>query len=180
VAVLRPTPDGASALLIERTERDDDAASGQVALPGGHRDPEDASVEATALRELHEEVGLAPQDVARPLRYLGTYPARAFELEVAAFATILEPTAHEAFAAAPEEVATVFWLPHAELRRTRPVTRTTRFGPREVEAVVFDGHVLWGFTRRLLAEAVDRLYPLIEAAPSPEEPSAGEGSDRPR
>jgi|APCry1669189241_1035207.scaffolds.fasta_scaffold85228_1 8-oxo-dGTP pyrophosphatase MutT (NUDIX family) len=34
--------------------------SGQIAFPGGKVDPEDLTAEATALREAHEEVGLAP------------------------------------------------------------------------------------------------------------------------
>ena len=46
-------------LLTERT-RHLSAHSGQVAFPGGKRDPEDADASATALREAQEEVGLDP------------------------------------------------------------------------------------------------------------------------
>lgn len=37
--------------------------SGQIAFPGGKRDPQDGSAEVTAVREAHEEVGLAPENV---------------------------------------------------------------------------------------------------------------------
>ena len=56
-------------LLTQRTMHLSSHA-GQIAFPGGKVDAEDASVEAAALREAQEEVGLAPQFV----EILGTLP----------------------------------------------------------------------------------------------------------
>ncbi|WP_406357384.1 NUDIX domain-containing protein [Streptomyces sp. NBC_01635] len=39
-------------------------ASGKILAPGGHTEPEDESLAAAALRELHEETGIPPQAVA--------------------------------------------------------------------------------------------------------------------
>jgi 8-oxo-dGTP pyrophosphatase MutT (NUDIX family) len=51
---------GLSVLLTQRTAHLPTHA-GQVAFPGGKVDAGDAHVRATALREAHEEVGLAPE-----------------------------------------------------------------------------------------------------------------------
>ncbi|MDR5751231.1 MULTISPECIES: CoA pyrophosphatase [unclassified Caballeronia] len=53
---------GLSVLLTQRADHLSDHA-GQISFPGGRREPEDADAAATALREAHEEVGLAPERV---------------------------------------------------------------------------------------------------------------------
>ncbi|EQD43581.1 NUDIX hydrolase [mine drainage metagenome] len=150
--VLRPEEEDVGTLLIERTVRARDPASGQVALPGGHVDPEDPSLAGTALRELEEEVGLGIADLAGPPRYVRTLLAQRFGLRVGVFAAALGPTPRRAFPGDPDEVAHVFWLPRRALEETRRVVYETSRGPLEVPATVFEGHVLWGFTRRVLRE----------------------------
>ncbi len=54
--------DGLSLLLTERSAELKHHA-GQISFPGGRMEEHDATVETTALRETHEEVGIAPQHV---------------------------------------------------------------------------------------------------------------------
>ena len=54
--------DSLSVLLTERSSQLKHHA-GQVSFPGGGMEPHDASITATALRETHEEVGIAPAAV---------------------------------------------------------------------------------------------------------------------
>src|SRR5207244_5573124 len=56
--ILLEGPQGLETLLIRRAERADDPWSGQVALPGGRRDPADGDLLVTAIRETRAETGV--------------------------------------------------------------------------------------------------------------------------
>ncbi|MCI4350124.1 MAG: NUDIX domain-containing protein [Thermoplasmata archaeon] len=138
------------ALLLERTVRADDLASGQVSLPGGRVDPADVTLAETALRELREEVGVGAGDVDGSLQYALTQAAPLFGLDVAVFGGRLGPSSNAPRAHSREEVAHIFWLPRGALDDPKRVLRDTSVGPREVDALIYEGHVVWGFTLRVL------------------------------
>jgi 8-oxo-dGTP pyrophosphatase MutT (NUDIX family) len=106
------TASEAVVLLTKRTPRLR-AHGGQLALPGGRVDPGE-TVEAAALRELHEELGIA-LDPAAIIGMLDDYPTRSGYLisPIVAWAppgTVATPN--------PTEVARLFRIPLSELRRT--------------------------------------------------------------
>jgi 8-oxo-dGTP diphosphatase len=148
--VLRDGLSDVEVLLIERATDPSDPASGQVALPGGHVSEVDGNLTGTALRELEEEVGLGREDLQGELHYVTTTHARRFGLDVGVFAARLGSTSRVPAPRSPAEVAHVFWLPRSALDRTQRVERATSFGVLPVNATVHEGHVLWGFTRRIL------------------------------
>jgi len=46
----------------------------------------------------------------------------------------------------------VFWLPRSAVGEIARVARESIHGPIEVNASVYQGHVLWGFSRRVLRD----------------------------
>ncbi|WP_254839513.1 NUDIX domain-containing protein [Natronomonas marina] len=101
-------------LLVERAA-DEEHAAGLLGFPGGkvETDPGvDAPIEATARRELREEVGIEVGDV----EYVHS---RTFETDTGAacldIVTRCEHVGGEARPRSPEEVAAVHWLTPAEI-----------------------------------------------------------------
>ncbi|MCI4373824.1 MAG: CoA pyrophosphatase [Thermoplasmata archaeon] len=157
LVVIRDGPHGPETLLIERAERAGDPASGQVSFPGGHREPTDPELRSVALREAAEEVGLRSSDLAETPRYFDTYSAPVFRLDVAVFLAPFLEGGREPHPADPTEVAEVFWFPFRQSRQTERRTRRTHTGEREVDAAVWGSHIVWGFTRRVIGDIVERL-----------------------
>lgn len=93
-------------LLTQRTQQLS-THSGQVAFPGGKKDPEDKDVIATALREAEEEVGLE----AAQVEVLGSLPVyeTGTAFSVTPVVALVQPDV--ALRPNPYEVADVFEVP---------------------------------------------------------------------
>lgn len=150
LAVLRDGPEGVEVLLIERAESDDDPASGQIGLPGGHVEPTDASLAETAERECGEETGISGRDIKGPPRFVLVSHALSSRVRVAVFTAELTPAGAVPTARDPTEVASVFWMPRAAFATMGVAERETSVGLRRVPAVRFGKHVVWGFTLRVV------------------------------
>lgn len=154
VIVLRPNYlDELEVLLIKRAEYEGDPWSGHVALPGGRREPEDQSLERTAVRETWEETAI---DIAKEGVVLGALD------EVSPRTTTVRRVVVRPFVAAvvsdvevvaSPEVAAAFWVPLAALRETAAwITAEVVAHGRNLRVPAFSHgeYVVWGLTERIL------------------------------
>jgi 8-oxo-dGTP pyrophosphatase MutT (NUDIX family) len=164
--VLAPADDDLRLLLIRRAERENDPWSGQMAFPGGRHDAaSDASIEATAIRETLEEVGIDLSD-AQLLARLDDVQAhargKAVGLVVTPFLFALERPRSTAID--PREVAEAIWIPFEVFRdeRFHGTTHVSRYGlAADFPAFLYEGNTVWGMTYRMIQ---DFLRALEEAA----------------
>jgi 8-oxo-dGTP pyrophosphatase MutT (NUDIX family) len=156
LVALYDTGGEASVLL---TKRPDTMPShqGEIAFPGGKRDPADPSLAAAALREAHEEVGIEPASVEllAELDRIGTV-ASAFT--IAPFVGVLG--AAPVLAPDPIEVVEAFAVPLSEL--LAPDTYREEvwdlFGaPRPMAFFELPGETVWGATARILTRLLALL-----------------------
>ena len=125
---------------------------GQISFPGGSLEPGEDAVQA-AVREAHEEVGLAPQavqvlgmldDVCTPFRFHVTPVLARLPAELS-----LTPTA---------EVAEILLPRLSELRASQP-RGEERMSPLGESVTVWHypwrGHDIWGMTARVLRDVLE-------------------------
>ncbi len=159
-----------AAVLVGLVERDGDLQvlltqrsdglpthAGQIAFPGGKIDPCDDGPVACALRETHEETGVAPEFV-EPVGFLDVYQTRT-GFRVVPVVAFLRP----GFTLVPEpgEVTDIFEVPLSHfmdtenhLRHSREYQGKTRY----FYAMPYGERYVWGATAGMLKNLHDRVY----------------------
>lgn len=158
-AVLVPlcTIDGAPAVLFTKRSEKVGTHKGQVSFPGGMSDDDDDGPVATALRELEEELGIAPASV----RVLGLFhDARAITgvrvSPVVAYVGALDDLS--LLTPSVDEIDDVFALTFEDI--VDPSKRSIQtFGTRGPFPVFEAGpYPVWGLTAFILAEILAELF----------------------
>lgn len=153
--IVHPDPD--RLLVVRRVSRESDPWSGQLALPGGRREPSDDSLMTTAMRETAEEVGIAllPEELRSTLD------------DLAPSTPMLPPMLVRPFLFAPTEESSIVLsgeLDHAEwvtfehlvqpgVRQSRELQ--VRSASMRVMGYELPAGFLWGMTERILSPVIE-------------------------
>jgi 8-oxo-dGTP pyrophosphatase MutT (NUDIX family) len=152
--LLYPDQRGEAHIVLQVRPSGDHVHAGQVALPGGAREPEDRFPEGTALREAAEEVGLdAAAAGVSIVGQLGTIDVRVSGFWLVPVLALAERT--PTFVADPVETAAVLTVPVRHFLPDAPVEIVVeerdgwalRYG-----AYTVAGYRVWGATGRVLAQ----------------------------
>ncbi|MDY0268277.1 NUDIX hydrolase [Trichloromonas sp.] len=164
--ILRPGPQGAEILYIERAAHPRDPWSGDLAFPGGRIDPEDGGIRQAAERETYEEIGLDLRD-ADYLGGLDDIVGAHLPVRVSCCVYAL-PEGKNPPLRRNHEVSDVFYMPLDKLRAPARhiITRIDwNRAPRETPALTLlpgNRPLLWGITYRLTTQLLNRIgLPLL-------------------
>jgi 8-oxo-dGTP pyrophosphatase MutT (NUDIX family) len=161
-AVLVPLyrDDSGTRLVLTRRRADLRRHAGEISFPGGRRDPADADLTETALREAEEEIGLPRASV----ELIGELPA------TSTFATgyVIHPyvatiPAGVAWQLSPKEVDAVLELTLEEVRAGRTIATLERRGITfQTDAYAVGEDLIWGATARI----VEHLLACVDDEPT--------------
>jgi 8-oxo-dGTP pyrophosphatase MutT (NUDIX family) len=128
--------------------------AGQYAFPGGRTDPDDRDAVHTALREVHEEVGIDPEAV----RVLGLLDDHLTSTGFVVTPVVGWIPADLVYHPSAGEVAEVVELPLTAFRGPVRAQTLAAAGFRRI-VLPFDvaGRRVWGATAAMLRELVSRL-----------------------
>ena len=162
LALFTETSQGLSLLFTRRTEHVVDH-KGQVSFPGGAVEPADESLEATALRETLEEIGIQSTDIEILGRSRDMFTISGWWITpvIGWYAN------HNGFVLNPKEVTRVFTIPIDWLSRRknwnfRSYVRDGIIRENVIYYAEYDGEILWGITAQLVHDLLQKIRLLEE------------------
>jgi 8-oxo-dGTP pyrophosphatase MutT (NUDIX family) len=159
-AVLLPLfgwPDEEPGLVFTKRREDLRRHAGEISFPGGRRDPGDADLSATALREAEEEIGLdrASVTLGEALPATNTFVTG---YRIHPFVGRIPHPRELDLRPNPAEVETVLAFSLDALRDAYAMRRLVRRGvPIHTPTYEVEGRLIWGATARILADLFERL-----------------------
>jgi len=130
---------------------------GEIAFPGGKREPEDYSPWTTALREAHEEIGLEPDTVQR----LCTLEMRVTRSQFQVYPRVAKVPAALEIVADPTEFDSVFMTPLA-MFASPEAYKLERMSDERGSIMVphyrINGDNIWGVTAAVLVQLVNLVF----------------------
>ncbi len=153
--------DGADHIVFQQRTQGVRHHKGEISFPGGARDPEDATLLDTALRETHEEIGVGSDlvEVFGQLDDTETYGSN----------YLIRPYV----GAVPEEITVTFVEAESEVRELlhvplehllSPESRTWKVAERagvveSTPSYTYEDSEIWGATARMLGQFLALLDP---------------------
>ncbi len=145
---------GEQHLLLEKRSNQVEDHKGEISLPGGRREDVDSSLQETALRETHEEVGVLPQDVD-VLGELDDF-APLSKYVISPFVGAI-PHPYD-FVPNEREVAEIVELPLSVLTDESHLRHEVRLSDGHLAgrpAFGYEGHFIWGATAMVLGRFLE-------------------------
>ena len=155
--MLHDGDDGLETLFIHRAVRAGDTWSGQIAFPGGRREPTDPDLLTTAIRETLEEVGVDLSGAERLGVLDDLYPRTPVLPPVVVRPFVFALTARPTTAIGPE-VQDAFWVSFRVLQapgtRSEMIVDHPGIPRRVLPAYALGNRVIWGMSERILTPLI--------------------------
>jgi len=154
LVLVTPGSDGVAVVILTERATYEGMHSGEVSFPGGKVEPGDADLEATALREAAEEVGLDARAAAVEL--VGRLDPLRIPVSRFSITPVVAIARHSpVLRASPAEVARIIRAPLAAFLPDAPievVERQVRDWPLRYGGYRIDDLHVWGATARILGQ----------------------------
>ena len=155
--ILRDGDDGLEALFIHRAVRVGDTWSGQIAFPGGRREPQDPDLLTTAIRETEEEIGVDLSTAVRLGVLDDLYPRTPVLPPVVVRPFVFALTTRPPMTLSAE-VQGAFWVSFRSLEAPGVRGEITIDHPgiprRSLPAYMLGNRTIWGMSERILTSLI--------------------------